>query len=53
LISAVDGGESASRPGRFAARERAPGIHGWEDGVGYGAVLDVVVKIATFRQPVS
>jgi hypothetical protein len=45
LTSALDGGEwSASRPGRFTPRERAPGtrwIGGW---VGPRAVLDAVVK---------
>jgi hypothetical protein len=45
LTSALDGGEwSASRPGRFTPRERAPGSHwigGW---VGPRAVLDAVVK---------
>jgi hypothetical protein len=45
LTSALDGGEwSASRPGRFTARERAPGTHwigGW---VGPRAVLDAVMK---------
>jgi hypothetical protein len=45
LTSALDGGEwSASRPGRFTPRERAPGTHwigGW---VGFRAVLDAVVK---------
>jgi hypothetical protein len=45
LTSAIDGGEwSASRPGRFTPKERAPGTHwigGW---VGPRAVLDVVVK---------
>jgi hypothetical protein len=45
LTSALDGGEwSASRPGRFTPRERAPGTHcigGW---VGSRAVLDAVVK---------
>jgi hypothetical protein len=45
LTSALGGGEwSASRPGRFAPRERAPGTHwigGW---VGPRAVLDAVVK---------
>jgi hypothetical protein len=45
LTSALDVGEwSASRPGRFTPRERAPGaywIGGW---VGPRAVLDAVVK---------
>jgi hypothetical protein len=45
LTSALDGGEwSASRPGLFTPRERAPGTHrigGW---VGPRAVLDAVVK---------
>jgi hypothetical protein len=45
LTSALDGGEwSASRPGRFTPRERAPRTHwigGW---VGPRAVLDAVVK---------
>jgi hypothetical protein len=45
LTSALDGGEwSASRPGRFTPRERAPRAHwigGW---VGPRAVLDAVVK---------
>jgi hypothetical protein len=44
-ISVLDGGEwSASRPGRFTSRDRAPGTHwigGW---VGPNAVLDAVVK---------
>jgi hypothetical protein len=44
LTSALNGGEwSASRPGRFTPRERAPGTHwigGW---VGPRAVLDAVV----------
>jgi hypothetical protein len=45
LISALDGGEwSASRPGRFTPRERAPGTL-WIGGlVGPRAVLDAVVK---------
>jgi hypothetical protein len=45
LTSALDGGEwSASRPGRFTHRERAPGVH-WTGGwVGPRAVLDAVVK---------
>jgi len=42
---ALDGGEwSASRPGRFIPKERAPGTHwigGW---VGPRAVLDAMVK---------
>jgi hypothetical protein len=45
LTSALDGGEwSASRPGRFIPKERAPGtnwIGGW---VGTRIVLDAVVK---------
>jgi hypothetical protein len=45
LISALDGGEwSASCPGLFTPRERAPGTHwigGW---VGPKAVLEAVVK---------
>jgi hypothetical protein len=45
LTSALDGDEwSASHPGRFTPRERAPGTHwigGW---VGPRAVLDAVVK---------
>jgi hypothetical protein len=45
LTSALDGGEwSASRPGRFTPRERAPGTN-WTGGwVGPRAVLDAVVK---------
>jgi hypothetical protein len=45
LTSALDEGEwSASRPGRFTPRERAPGTHGigW---VGPRAVLNAVEKI--------
>jgi hypothetical protein len=45
LTSALDGGEwSASRPGRFTPKERAPGTHwigGWAGPTG---VLDAVVK---------
>jgi hypothetical protein len=45
LTSALDGGGwSASRPGRFTPRERAPDTHwigGW---VGPRDVLDAVVK---------
>jgi hypothetical protein len=41
LTSALDGGEwSASRPGRFTHRERAPSTH-W---VGHRVILDAVVK---------
>jgi hypothetical protein len=53
LTSALDGGEwSASRPGRFTSRERAPGTHwigGW---VGLRAVLDAVMnrKIPSSRR---
>jgi hypothetical protein len=53
LTSVLDGSEwSASRPGRFTPRERAPGTHwigGW---VGPRAVLDAVVerKILSPRQ---
>jgi hypothetical protein len=45
LTSPLDGGEwSASRPGRFTLRERAPGTH-WRGGwVDPRAVLDAVVK---------
>jgi hypothetical protein len=45
LTSPLDGGEwSASGPGRFTSKGRAPGTHwigGW---VGSRAVLDAVVK---------
>jgi hypothetical protein len=45
LASALDGGEwSASRPGRFTPRERAPGTHWIGCWVGPRAVLDAVVK---------
>jgi len=45
LTSALDGGEwSASRPGYFTPRERAPGTHWIGDWVGTRAVLDAVVK---------
>jgi hypothetical protein len=45
LTSALDGGEwSASSPGRFTPRERAPGTHWIEGRVGPRAVLDGVVK---------
>jgi hypothetical protein len=48
LISVLDGGEwSASRPGRFTPRERAPGTHCIGDWVGARAVLDAVVKRKT------
>jgi hypothetical protein len=45
LTLALDGGEwSASRPGRFTPRERAPCTH-WVGGwVGPRAILDAVVK---------
>jgi len=45
LTSALDGGEwSASRPGRFTPRERAPFTH-WIGGcVGHRDVLNAVVK---------
>jgi hypothetical protein len=43
LNSALDGGEwSASRPGRFTLRERAPGTHWIGVWVGFRAVLDAV-----------
>jgi hypothetical protein len=45
LTSAIDGGEwSASRPGRFTPRERAPGTHWIGVWVSPRAVLDAVVK---------
>jgi hypothetical protein len=45
LASALDGGEwSASRPGRYTLRERAPGTHWIGDWVDPRAVLDAVVK---------
>jgi hypothetical protein len=45
LTSALDGGErSASRPGRFTPRERAPETHLIGVWVGPRAVLDAVVK---------
>jgi hypothetical protein len=45
LTSALDGSEwSASRPGRFTPRERAPCTHWIGDWVGPRAVLDAVVK---------
>jgi hypothetical protein len=54
LTSALDGGEwSASRPGRFTPRERAPGTHwigGWVDA---RAVLDAVVKRKIPRRKVK
>jgi len=44
LTSALDGGEwSASRPGRFAPRERVPGTHWLGGWVGPRAVLDAVL----------
>jgi hypothetical protein len=45
LTLALDGGEwSASRPGHFAARERAPGTHWIGDWLGPRAGLDTVVE---------
>jgi hypothetical protein len=45
LTSALDGGEcSASRPGRFNPRERAPDTHSLGDRVGPRAVLNAVVN---------
>jgi hypothetical protein len=45
LTSALDGGHwSASRPGRFTPRERAPGTHWIGGSVGPRAVLDAVVN---------
>jgi hypothetical protein len=46
LTAALDGGEwSASRPGRFIPRERAPGTSCWGGWVGPRAGLDAVVII--------
>jgi hypothetical protein len=46
LTSALDEGDwSASRPGRFTPRERAPVIHWIGDWVGSRAVPDAVMKI--------
>jgi hypothetical protein len=44
LTSALVGGESASRPGRFTREERAPGTHRIEGWVGPRAGLDDVEK---------
>jgi hypothetical protein len=45
LTSAPDGSEwSASRPGRFTPRERAPGTHCIGRRLGPRAVLDAMVK---------
>jgi hypothetical protein len=45
LTSALDGGEwSASRPGRFTPRERAPSTHWLGGWVGPRAILDAEVK---------
>jgi hypothetical protein len=45
LTSAPDGGEwSASHPGRFTPRERAPGTHLIGEWVSPRAVLDAVVE---------
>jgi hypothetical protein len=54
LTSALDGCEwSASRPGRFTARERAPGTHcigGW---VGHRYSLNTMVKREILRARLS
>jgi hypothetical protein len=45
LTSTLDGGEwTASRPGRFTPRERAPGTHWIRGWMGPRAVVDAVVK---------
>jgi hypothetical protein len=45
LTSALDGDEcSASRPGRFTSKERAPGTHWIRGRVCPRAVLDAMVK---------
>jgi hypothetical protein len=45
LTSALDGGKwSASRPGRFTPKKRAPGTHKTRGWMGLRAVLDTVVK---------
>jgi hypothetical protein len=45
LTSVLDGGEwSASRPGSFTPREKAPGIHWIRGWVGFRAIMDAVVK---------
>jgi hypothetical protein len=45
LTSSLDGGEwSASRPGRFTPREKAPGTHWTGGSVSPRAILDAVVK---------
>jgi hypothetical protein len=45
LTSALDGGGwTASRPGRFTSRERAPSTHWKGSWVGPRAILDAVVK---------
>jgi hypothetical protein len=45
VTSALDGGEmSASRPGRFTPKERAPGTHWIRCWAGPRAVLDAVVR---------
>jgi hypothetical protein len=45
LTSALDGDElSASRPGHFTLRERAPGTHCTEGWVGPRAGMDAMVK---------
>jgi hypothetical protein len=51
FTSALDGGKwSASRPGCFIPRERAPGTYSIEGWVGPRAGLDAVVK-RTIRSP--
>jgi hypothetical protein len=45
LTSTLDGGEwSASRPGRFTRREKAPGSLWIKDWLGHRAGLDAVVE---------
>jgi hypothetical protein len=50
LTSALDGGEwSASRPGRFTPRERAPGTHWIGSWMGPRAALDAVLICCTLQ----
>jgi hypothetical protein len=52
LTSALDGGEwSASRPGCFTLRERAPGTNWIGECVGPKAGLDAMEKIRTLSLP--